>query len=55
PARAYLRAEGRHRPVLAVPLAGRTYRAFRSGGHLAPEHAVGKGTFEEYLTGREAR
>ena len=48
-ARAYLRASGRRRAVLNVPLWGRTYRAFRGGGHLAPERAVGKGTFEEHL------
>ncbi|MFJ8821867.1 SDR family oxidoreductase [Streptomyces sp. NPDC102467] len=48
-ARAYLRAEGRRRPVLSVPLAGKTYRAFRSGGHLAPQQAVGRRTFEEYV------
>ncbi|MFB9464032.1 SDR family oxidoreductase [Streptomyces cinereospinus] len=48
-ARSYLRATGRRRAVVRVPLWGRAYRAFRAGGHLAPEHAVGKGTFEEYL------
>ncbi|MFG1669258.1 SDR family oxidoreductase [Streptomyces sp. Y7] len=52
-ARAYLEATGRKRLVLNVPLWGKAYRAFRSGGHLAPERAVGKGTFEEYL-GRRA-
>ncbi|MEV0018043.1 SDR family oxidoreductase [Streptomyces tendae] len=51
-ARAYLGATGRRRAVVNLPLAGKTYRAFRAGGHLAPEHAVGKGTFEEYLAGR---
>ncbi|MFF7975161.1 NAD(P)H-binding protein [Streptomyces sp. NPDC007905] len=51
-ARAYLRATGRRRAVANVPLFGRTYRAFRAGGHLAPEQAVGKGTFEEYLARR---
>ncbi|MFH9431640.1 SDR family oxidoreductase [Streptomyces sp. NPDC017615] len=51
-ARAYLHATGRHRRLLEVPLAGRTYGAFRAGGHLAPEQAVGKGTFEEYLARR---
>ncbi|NUQ97210.1 MAG: NAD(P)H-binding protein [Streptomyces sp.] len=50
-ARAYLKATGRRRAVLNVPLWGKAYRGFRSGGHLAPEHAVGKGTFEEYLAG----
>ncbi|MFH8443960.1 SDR family oxidoreductase [Streptomyces sp. NPDC018026] len=51
-ARAYLDATGRRRAVVNVPLAGKTYRALREGGHLAPEHAVGKGTFEEYLAAR---
>ncbi|MEJ1199755.1 MULTISPECIES: SDR family oxidoreductase [unclassified Streptomyces] len=51
-ARAYLGATGRRRAVVKVPLAGKAYRGFRTGGHLAPERAVGKGTFEEYLAGR---
>ncbi|MGA5731246.1 SDR family oxidoreductase [Streptomyces seoulensis] len=51
-ARAYLNATGRRRRLLEVPLFGRTYDAFRTGGHLAPEQAVGKGTFEEYLARR---
>jgi uncharacterized protein YbjT (DUF2867 family) len=51
-ARAYLRATGRRRVVLSVPLWGKAYRGFKAGGHLAPERAVGKGTFEEYLARR---
>ncbi|MCX5058559.1 MULTISPECIES: SDR family oxidoreductase [unclassified Streptomyces] len=51
-ARTYLKATGRRRPVLNVPLWGKAYRAFVGGGHLTPELAVGKGTFEEYLAGR---
>ncbi|MEV7130351.1 NAD(P)H-binding protein [Streptomyces sp. NPDC093260] len=51
-ARAYLRAVGRRRPILNLPLPGRAYRAFREGGHLAPRRTVGKRTFEEYLTTR---
>ncbi|CAL9388592.1 SDR family oxidoreductase [Streptomyces sp. enrichment culture] len=51
-ARAYLEATGRRRAVVKVPLAGKTYRAFRAGGHLAPGRAVGRGTFEEYLAAR---
>ncbi|MGW4898232.1 SDR family oxidoreductase [Kitasatospora sp. NPDC004240] len=51
-ARAYLRASGRRRPVLNLPLAGRTYRGFRAGGHLTPERAVGVVTFEQFLTDR---
>ncbi|MCI3277397.1 SDR family oxidoreductase [Streptomyces cylindrosporus] len=52
-AHAWLRSTGRRRVVLNVPLWGRAYRAFREGGHLTPERAVGKGTFEEYLAGRK--
>ncbi|WP_031174447.1 SDR family oxidoreductase [Streptomyces durhamensis] len=48
-ARSYLRATGRRRAVGRVPLFGGTYRAARAGGLLAPEQAVGKTTFEEYL------
>ncbi|MEU6379754.1 SDR family oxidoreductase [Streptomyces sp. NPDC046909] len=48
-ARAYLKASGRKRAVVKVRLFGKAYRAFRAGGHLVPERAVGKGTFEEYL------
>ncbi|MGY0066141.1 SDR family oxidoreductase [Streptomyces sp. QTS137] len=54
-ARSYLEAAGRRRAVVGVPLRGAAYRAFRAGGHLAPEHAVGKGTFEDFLTARAER
>jgi uncharacterized protein YbjT (DUF2867 family) len=51
-ARAYLRAAGKRRPLVGVRLAGKAYRGMRAGCHLTPEHAVGKGTFEEYLARR---
>ncbi|MGW1539603.1 SDR family oxidoreductase [Streptomyces sp. NPDC002309] len=51
-ARTYLRATGNRRRIVNVPLWGRTYGAFRGGGHLAPERAVGKGTFEDYVAVR---
>jgi uncharacterized protein YbjT (DUF2867 family) len=51
-ARAWLRATGRRRPVVSVPIPGRAFRAVRAGGLLTPENAVGKGTFEEYLAAR---
>jgi uncharacterized protein YbjT (DUF2867 family) len=51
-ARAYLRASGRRRAVVNVPLWGAAYRGFRSGGHLTPRRAVGKGSFEEHLESR---
>ncbi|MGC3004504.1 SDR family oxidoreductase, partial [Streptomyces sp. G35A] len=53
-ARAYLRATGRRRAVVKVPLRGAAYRAFRDGGHLARERAVGKRTFDEFLAERSA-
>ncbi|WP_425841936.1 SDR family oxidoreductase [Streptomyces fractus] len=51
-ARTYLRAAGKRRRVVSVPLAGKTYRAFRAGGHLTPERRTGKVTFAEYLARR---
>ncbi|MET9952008.1 NAD(P)H-binding protein [Streptomyces sp. NPDC006339] len=51
-ARAYLRAGGRRRALLNVPLAGKAYRGFREGGHLAPQGADGRVTFEEFLAAR---
>ncbi|WP_225836661.1 SDR family oxidoreductase [Streptomyces sp. NK08204] len=51
-ARAYLRAADRHRTIVNVPLFGRTYRAYRTGAHMAPKRTVGKVTFEEYLARR---
>jgi hypothetical protein len=51
-ARAYLRASGRHRLVLPVRLPGAVFDGYRRGGHLAPERAVGRRTFEEFLAER---
>ncbi len=49
-ARSYLRAAGRRRPVLPVPLAStRLPRVPQPGGHLAPDRAVGRTTFEDFL------
>ncbi|MET8129452.1 SDR family oxidoreductase [Streptomyces sp. NPDC005065] len=54
-ARAYLRATGKRRPLVPVPLAGKAYAGYRRGGHLTPRRAVGKVTFEEFLTERCCR
>ncbi|MGW0118139.1 SDR family oxidoreductase [Streptomyces sp. NPDC003327] len=54
-ARAYLRARGRRRPVVEVPLAGKAYRGFRAGGHLAPDRAVGTLPFDAFLATRFPR
>jgi uncharacterized protein YbjT (DUF2867 family) len=47
--RGYLRARRRRRPVLPVPLPGAAARAVRAGAHLAPDRAVGRRTWEEFL------
>jgi uncharacterized protein YbjT (DUF2867 family) len=46
----YLAMVGKRRPIMPVRLPGRVFRAYRAGGHLAPEHADGTVTFEQYLT-----
>ena len=51
-ARAYLRAAGLRRLLLPVRLPGETFRRLRAGGNLTPEHADGRGTFEEALAVR---
>ena len=50
--RAYLRAVGGRRPILPIRMPGRAARAVREGANLAPEHAVGKRTWEEFLAER---
>lgn len=47
--RAWLRARGRRRPTLPVPLVGRTARAMKRGLHTNPDRAVGTVTWEQYL------
>jgi uncharacterized protein YbjT (DUF2867 family) len=50
--RAYLQAAGRSRPLLPIHVPGGAARAVREGAVLAPEHAVGKRTWEEFLADR---
>lgn len=49
-ARSYLAIVGKRRLLLPVWLPGKVFRAYRAGGHLAPDRAVGTITFEQYLT-----
>jgi uncharacterized protein YbjT (DUF2867 family) len=52
--REYLRASGKRRPVLPVRLPGRAARAIRAGANLAPDRAVGRRTWEEFLADQVA-
>lgn len=48
-ARAWLTATGRRRPLLTVRVPGKVFRGYAAGGHLAPGHADGRITFEDFL------
>jgi uncharacterized protein YbjT (DUF2867 family) len=50
--RGYLRVRGKHRMMVPVRLPGKAARAFRTGANLAPERAVGRRTWEEFLAER---
>ena len=50
--REYLRARGRHRPIVPVPVPGRAARAIRDGANLSPDRAVGHRTWEDFLAAR---
>ena len=50
--RGYLRATKRRRPIVPLWLPGRAARAFRAGGNLATERAVGHRSWEEFLADR---
>ncbi len=50
--RSYLDATHRHRLIVPVRTPGKAARAYRAGANLAPERAVGKRTWEDFLTER---
>jgi uncharacterized protein YbjT (DUF2867 family) len=50
--RGYLRASGKHRPLLPIRLPGAAARALRAGANLAPDRAVGRRTWEDFLSER---
>jgi uncharacterized protein YbjT (DUF2867 family) len=50
--RDYLRARRRRRPIVPIPLPGKAASAFRAGANLAPDRAVGRRTWEEFLAER---
>jgi uncharacterized protein YbjT (DUF2867 family) len=47
--RSYLRAHGKRRPLVPMPLPGQAARAVRDGANLAPDRAVGHRTWEDFL------
>lgn len=50
--RGYLRAAGKHRQIMPIWLPGKAARAVRAGVILAPDRAVGRRTWEEFLADR---
>ncbi|HKA69945.1 MAG TPA: NAD(P)H-binding protein [Actinomycetes bacterium] len=50
--RGYLRARGKRRPILPVRVPGRAAKAVRDGANLAPDRAVGRRTWEDFLAAR---
>ena len=47
--RSYLEATGTRRPIVHMPMPGKAAAAIRAGANLAPDRAVGKRTWEEFL------
>ena len=50
--RGYLRAVGKRRLIVRVPTPGQAAAAIREGANLAPDRAVGRLTWEEFLGAR---
>jgi uncharacterized protein YbjT (DUF2867 family) len=50
--RGYLRAAHKRRPIMPVWQPGQAARASRNGANLAPDHAVGRRTWEDFLAER---
>ena len=50
--RGYLRATNQHRPILPIRIPSEASRAFRAGANLAPQHAEGQRTWEDFLSRR---
>jgi uncharacterized protein YbjT (DUF2867 family) len=50
--RSYLQVRGKRRPIIPVPLVGKAAHALRAGANLAPDRAVGRRTWEDFLAAR---
>jgi uncharacterized protein YbjT (DUF2867 family) len=51
-ARTYLEGVGKRRPIVSLPVPGAAARAFREGVNLAPDHAIGRQSWEAFLAQR---
>lgn len=51
-ARSYLAATGRRKPIFSMPVVGAAGRAQKDGANLAPDRAVGRRTWEEFLAAK---
>jgi uncharacterized protein YbjT (DUF2867 family) len=47
--RGYVRASGKHRAIVPLRIPGMAARAIRDGANLAPDRAVGRRTWEDFL------
>ena len=50
--RSYLRVAGKRRGIIRVPVPGKAAAAIRAGANLAPDRAVGRRTWEDFLAER---
>lgn len=50
-ARSWLAAQGMKRPLINLPMVGKTATAFRNGYHTVPHNRYGKQTWETWLQG----
>jgi uncharacterized protein YbjT (DUF2867 family) len=50
--RDYLHATGKHRLIVPMRLPGKAAAAYRQGANLAPDRAVGRRTWQEFLADR---
>jgi uncharacterized protein YbjT (DUF2867 family) len=50
--RGYLRATNQRRPLVPIRLPGTAARALRAGANLAPDRALGRRTWEDFLAER---
>ncbi len=53
--RVYMRATGRHRAIVRLPVPGTAAHAVRAGAVLAPDRAVGRATWNDFVAAHAGR